>query len=114
VKDIIIPKANVRDLDDIPAHVRKGIDFHPVSRMEDVIEFAFSSRGGKSKKVAVPPAVAPAMTPAKKDKPAKADKTARAIKPAKSTAVKTAKAGRPAKESAVKPARRGRPPKAKK
>jgi hypothetical protein len=31
VKDIIIPQANVRDLDDIPEHVRKGNSFHPVS-----------------------------------------------------------------------------------
>ncbi len=46
IKEIIIPKANVRDLDDIPEHVKKGVAFHPVTRMEDVIEIAF----GKSKK----------------------------------------------------------------
>lgn len=42
IKDIIIPKANVRDLDDIPEHVRKGITFHPVSRMEEVVDIALS------------------------------------------------------------------------
>ncbi|MDR1748251.1 MAG: endopeptidase La [Spirochaetaceae bacterium] len=41
VKQIIIPKANVRDLDDIPEHVKKGIAFYPVSRMEEVVELAF-------------------------------------------------------------------------
>ena len=41
IRDIIIPAGNVRDLDDIPENVRKGIRFHPVQRMEDVIELAF-------------------------------------------------------------------------
>lgn len=39
-KDIIIPKQNVRDLDDIPEHVKKGIEFHPVERFEDVVALA--------------------------------------------------------------------------
>lgn len=29
IRDIIIPQANVRDLDEIPEHVRKGITFIP-------------------------------------------------------------------------------------
>ncbi|MBQ4497330.1 MAG: endopeptidase La [Spirochaetaceae bacterium] len=41
IKHIIIPKQNVRDLDDIPEHVRKGLTFHPVSRMEEVVELVF-------------------------------------------------------------------------
>lgn len=41
IKDIIIPAANEKDLADIPEHVRKGIRFHPVERMEEVIEIAF-------------------------------------------------------------------------
>ncbi len=49
VKEIIIPQANVRDLDDIPEHVRKGIVFHPVTRMEEVVSIAFSSRDRKSR-----------------------------------------------------------------
>jgi ATP-dependent Lon protease len=28
-------------LDDIPENVKKGISFHPVERMEEVIDFAF-------------------------------------------------------------------------
>ena len=38
IKEIIIPEKNVRDLDEIPDHVKKGIKFHPVSTMEQVIE----------------------------------------------------------------------------
>ncbi len=41
IKHIIIPQQNVRDLDDIPEHVRKGLTFHPVSRMEEVVELLF-------------------------------------------------------------------------
>jgi ATP-dependent Lon protease len=40
VKHIIIPKQNLRDLDEIPDHVKKGIDFHPVERFEEVLAFA--------------------------------------------------------------------------
>ncbi|MFZ2635621.1 MAG: endopeptidase La [Rectinemataceae bacterium] len=40
IRDIIIPAANEKDLDDIPAHVKKGITFHPVERMEEVLEIA--------------------------------------------------------------------------
>ena len=41
IKHIIIPKANLRDLDDIPEIVKKGVTFHPVSRMEEVLELVF-------------------------------------------------------------------------
>ncbi|MFA6504547.1 MAG: endopeptidase La [Treponemataceae bacterium] len=36
-RDIIIPKQNLRDLDEIPDHVKKGITFHPVERFEEVV-----------------------------------------------------------------------------
>ena len=36
ITDIIIPKENVRDLDEIPDNVKKGITFHPVSSMDEV------------------------------------------------------------------------------
>ncbi|MDR2535716.1 MAG: endopeptidase La [Treponema sp.] len=39
---IIIPKQNLRDLDDIPEHVKKGIEFYPVERFEEVLKLAFS------------------------------------------------------------------------
>ncbi|GHV92984.1 Lon protease [Spirochaetia bacterium] len=39
-RHIIIPKQNVRDLDEIPDHVKKGIEFHPVERFEEVLGLA--------------------------------------------------------------------------
>ena len=36
-KHIIIPKQNLRDLDEIPDNVKKGIEFHPVERFDEVL-----------------------------------------------------------------------------
>ena len=41
IKTIIIPAANVRDLDEIPEHVKSGIKFIPVTRVEEVLKWAF-------------------------------------------------------------------------
>ncbi|WP_282208172.1 endopeptidase La, partial [Treponema pallidum] len=41
IKEIIMPKANVRDLDEIPEHVKKGMVFHLVESMEEVLSLAF-------------------------------------------------------------------------
>ena len=43
IKEIIIPAANEKDLDEIPEHVKKGLVFHPVTRMEEVIDIAIGS-----------------------------------------------------------------------
>jgi ATP-dependent Lon protease len=39
-KHIIIPKQNLRDLDEIPDHVKKGITFHPVERFDEALALA--------------------------------------------------------------------------
>ncbi|MCL2211450.1 MAG: endopeptidase La, partial [Treponema sp.] len=39
-KHIVFPKQNERDLDEIPDHVKKGIEFHPVERFEEVLALA--------------------------------------------------------------------------
>ncbi|MDR2747303.1 MAG: endopeptidase La, partial [Treponema sp.] len=39
-RHIIIPKQNMRDLDEIPDHVKKGIEFHPVDRFDEVLALA--------------------------------------------------------------------------
>jgi len=39
-RHIIIPRQNERDLDEIPGHVKKGIEFHPVDRFEEVLALA--------------------------------------------------------------------------
>ena len=40
VKHVIIPGANLRDLEEIPDHVKKGIAFHPVKELREVIALA--------------------------------------------------------------------------
>lgn len=40
IKTIIIPKANERDLEEIPAHVKQGIKFVPVTDVREVLELA--------------------------------------------------------------------------
>jgi len=39
-KHIIFPKQNERDLDEIPDHVKKGVEFHAVERFEEVLALA--------------------------------------------------------------------------
>ena len=41
IRDIIIPEGNVRDLEDIPEKVKKGLRFHPVKTMNEVTELIF-------------------------------------------------------------------------
>src|SRR5574344_1088521 len=41
IKTILIPKANERDLEEIPAHVKEGIKFIPVSNAEEVMKLVF-------------------------------------------------------------------------
>ncbi|MDR0601634.1 MAG: endopeptidase La, partial [Treponema sp.] len=39
-KHIIIPRQNLRDLDEIPDYVKKGVEFHPVERFDEVLNLA--------------------------------------------------------------------------
>ena len=41
IRTIILPKRNLRDLDDVPQAVRDDIDFHPVSTIDEVIDIVF-------------------------------------------------------------------------
>ncbi|MFH1980955.1 MAG: endopeptidase La [Pseudomonadota bacterium] len=43
IKTLIIPKANEKDLEDIPKKVLKDIEFHFVDKMMDVLKLAFNS-----------------------------------------------------------------------
>jgi ATP-dependent Lon protease len=40
---IIIPKSNIKDMDDIPASVRDTIEFVPVENMQQVLDAALVS-----------------------------------------------------------------------
>jgi ATP-dependent Lon protease len=39
-RHVIIPRQNLRDLDEIPDIVKKGLEFHPVDRFSEVLEIA--------------------------------------------------------------------------
>jgi ATP-dependent Lon protease len=41
VKEIILPQANAKDLDEIPENVKKGILFMPVDSMDSVVSRLF-------------------------------------------------------------------------
>ena len=38
--EVILPKRNEKDLDDVPESVRSAMTFHLASRVEEVLEFA--------------------------------------------------------------------------
>jgi ATP-dependent Lon protease len=44
IKEIIIPRQNLKDLEEIPDYIKKGIAFHPVDRMEEVIDIVFKGK----------------------------------------------------------------------
>jgi ATP-dependent Lon protease len=44
IKHVVIPKANMRDIEELPSDVREGLQFHPVATMDDVLALAFRAR----------------------------------------------------------------------
>ncbi len=50
LKEIIIPRDNNKDLDDVPGYIKKGLNFHLVDQIEEVISIAFRSNQKKTKK----------------------------------------------------------------
>ena len=50
IKEIILPKANEADLDEVPQAVRRGIKFHPAEWFDDVVRVAFSGKVNVRKK----------------------------------------------------------------
>jgi len=49
IKEVIIPNLNIKDLEEIPAHVKKGIRIHPVEEMVQVIDIALLPKGKLNK-----------------------------------------------------------------
>ncbi|OHD67817.1 MAG: endopeptidase La [Spirochaetes bacterium RBG_16_49_21] len=49
LKEIIIPRENCKDLDDIPHYIKKGLNFYLVDQIEEVITIAFDARQAKYK-----------------------------------------------------------------
>ena len=50
IKDVIIPRQNEKDLEDIPADLLKQITVHPVDTLTEVISIAFPKLSGKQTK----------------------------------------------------------------
>jgi ATP-dependent Lon protease len=50
LKEIIIPRDNNKDLDDVPDYIKKGLNFHLVEQIEEVITIAFNGKQKKLKK----------------------------------------------------------------
>jgi ATP-dependent Lon protease len=43
IKHVLIPKDNVKDLEEIPMNVKEGLSIHPVQWIDEVLSFALSS-----------------------------------------------------------------------
>ena len=49
IKTIILPDQNRKDLEDIPEHIKKDLEFHFAKEMMDVIDVAIPGLNGKKK-----------------------------------------------------------------
>ena len=49
IKTIILPDHNRKDLEDIPEHIKKDLDFHFAKEMMDVIDVAIPGLKGRGK-----------------------------------------------------------------
>ena len=52
IKHVVIPKANVRELEEMPPDVLAGLQFHPVETMDEVLTLAFRVRPRPAEPVA--------------------------------------------------------------
>ncbi len=49
IKEIILPKRNANDLDELPEQVHNALKFHLISRLDDAIRIAFRKKSKKKK-----------------------------------------------------------------
>ncbi len=49
INNLIIPVENEKDIADIPANIRKSIQFFPATTMDDVIKHSFNKKFKKKK-----------------------------------------------------------------
>jgi ATP-dependent Lon protease len=52
LKEVILPKRNEKDIDDVPESVRNEMTFHLASRVEDVLKFALEAKDAAAIKAA--------------------------------------------------------------
>ena len=48
IRTIILPKKNEKDLEEIPEHIRKQMNFKFIQRMDEAIELALKHTGPRS------------------------------------------------------------------
>lgn len=51
LKEVILPAHNNKDLEEIPDYIKKGLNFHLINEMDEVINIAFNKNKGDSKNV---------------------------------------------------------------
>ena len=49
INTVVFPKANLKELEEIPAEIRAKMRLHPVERMEEVMEFALEASASKTR-----------------------------------------------------------------
>ncbi len=49
IKEVILPKRNVVDLEDVPEQVKRALTFHPVSQIKEIEKLVFANRGGRKR-----------------------------------------------------------------
>jgi ATP-dependent Lon protease len=74
IRTIIIPKRNVKDLEDIPMTIRHDVTYLPVETMDEVLAIALMPVGARARKAASPKKAAPARKTAARKKTAPAKK----------------------------------------
>jgi ATP-dependent Lon protease len=52
LKEVILPKRNEKDIDDVPESVRNEMTFHLASRVEEVLQFALEAKDAAAIKAA--------------------------------------------------------------
>ncbi|SBW00159.1 Lon protease [uncultured delta proteobacterium] len=75
--DVIIPKQNMKDLEDIPKDLLEKIAVHPAVLLEDVFGLAFAATIKKAKAKGTPPSRKAASVPKRKAKGVKLEKEKR-------------------------------------
>jgi ATP-dependent Lon protease len=61
IRHVVIPKANARELEELPEDVRAGLTFHPVATMDEALALAFRAPPRPRAADAVPDVAQPAI-----------------------------------------------------
>jgi ATP-dependent Lon protease len=51
IKNVILPERNRKDLEDVPANVKEGLEFHFIKRVDEIVDLAI---GPKKEDIVLP------------------------------------------------------------